>query len=133
MLSIIARRWKLILVTAVVTLALAFLGLSVFIGGQVSDVVETAQISFPGDPVMALIAVVGDPGSSLARKNQAVWAMGQLGDERALIKLEPCITGQECDHSHEICQDELEKAIHLCKGGWNPGAMIWRHGDLAAR
>lgn len=55
------------------------------------------------------------------RRNQAVWALGQLGDPRALPVLEQLRTGvpcpQPCRKDRQICQLEVEKAIRWCRGG----------------
>jgi hypothetical protein len=40
--------------------------------------------------------------------------------------LERHYTGGPCQHTRDICQHELEKAIRLCRGSTNIGARIWR-------
>ena len=45
------------------------------------------------------------------RNNRAIWALGQLGDPRALPFLRSLATGQPCDHETNICQGEVSKAI----------------------
>jgi hypothetical protein len=60
-----------------------------------------------------------------------VWALGHLGDARALPVLESHYTGGPCDHSRLLCQRELEKAIRLSRGGLNLPALVWRHGSNA--
>jgi hypothetical protein len=77
------------------------------------------------------MAVVNSPDKTLKEKNSAVWALGQLGDQRALGLLEELLTGQNCDHESRLCQKELGKAVKLCQGEVNIGALVWRHGDLA--
>ena len=132
MIKIIRKRWKLICITAVVVLCAFYVGGSYVIGRQVREMVAVAQASEPGDPVSALLSVLNSSDFSLSEKNSAVWALGQLGSPRALDALEAMHNGEECEHSQGICQYELEKAIELCRGGANPGALVWRHGELAS-
>jgi hypothetical protein len=80
----------------------------------------------PGDRVLALMAYVESPTHALPARNRAVWALGQLGDARALPVLEKHFTGGECDHDRALCQRELRKALRLCRGGTNISAWIWR-------
>ena len=132
MFKTIRNRWKLIGVTAAITLGVFYAGSSFFIGRQVKDVVAKAQASELEDPVAALLAVVHSSETSLSEKNSAVWALGQLGRPQALAALEKMHSAKECDHSQDICQHELDKAIDLCRGRPNLGAWIWRHGELAS-
>jgi HEAT repeat protein len=76
-----------------------------------------ALAAAPGerDPVPALMRLVGDGDLPLARRNRAVWALGRLGDPRALPLLEGLHTGDACDHEHALCQKELGKAVALCR------------------
>jgi len=79
---------------------------------------QLAQESFsrPGDDVGALIAYVQSEQHSLRERNQAVWALGQLRDPRAVPLLEAAYTGEPCSHDLFLCQRELGKALKLCRG-----------------
>jgi hypothetical protein len=103
-----------------------FLGIAVTIGSGVRNTSDAAVAEYGGDRVDALIAVVESPAHSLTDRNRAVWALGQLGEARALPVLERHYTGERCDHTRLICQHELEKAIRLCRGSKNVSAFIWR-------
>ncbi len=127
-----SRNLKFFGLSVVVVLLCFYVGISFYIGHQVRDAIAVAQSSSIGDPVTALLAVVNSPDATLEVKNQAIWALGQLGDPRALPILEPLVSGEECDHAQQICQQGLEKAIPLCRGERNFGALVWRHGDLAS-
>ena len=64
-------------------------------------------------------------------RNEAIWALGQLGDSRALPALQRLYTGnipprEPLDAG--ISQYELRKAVALTSGGQNPLALFWRHG-----
>ena len=67
-----------------------------------------------------------EEGHSLKERNQAVWALGQIGDPSALPLLKKYYTGEECRHDKFLCQWELEKAISLTDGGFNATAWMWR-------
>jgi hypothetical protein len=96
------------------------------IGSGVHAASEAALLEQPGDRVLRLIAYVESPTHTLRERNRAVWALGQLGDARALPVLEKHFTGRDCDHDRGLCQDELRKAIRLCRGATNMTAFVWR-------
>lgn len=106
--------------------ATAFFLTGELIGSGVDDAVMLASAQYPGDRVQALMAYVASDRNPLPLRNRAVWALGQLGDGRALPVLERHYTGGPCDHSRLICQHELEKAIRLCRGAHNVTAVVWR-------
>lgn len=126
------RYLKIFGLSVVVVLLCLYVGISITIGHQVRDAVTIAQTSSQGDPVTALLAVANSSDATLEAKNQAIWALGQLGNSRALPTLEALVTNEKCDHSLKLCQRELEKAIPLCRGERNLGAIVWRHGELAS-
>jgi hypothetical protein len=92
----------------------------------VKEMSAEAVKEFPGDRVQALIAYVGSENHTLKKRNRAVWALGQIGDKRALPVLESYYTGGECDHDKNLCQRELKHAICGCKGGINLTAWLGR-------
>jgi hypothetical protein len=116
-------------VTALVLVA-AGLGTVWLIGLAISSAVhaasEAALLEQPGDRVLALMAYVESPKHTLRDRNRAIWALGQLGDARALPVLETNFTGRDCDHARALCQYELRKAIRLCRGATNVAAVAWR-------
>ncbi len=79
---------------------------------------RTAQAAHPhpGDDVAALLDYVQSDAHSLRERNEAVWALGQARDPRALPILKSHFTGEPCDHAKCLCQGELSKAISLCEG-----------------
>ena len=79
------------------------------------DEISEVASRYPGDRVEALMELVADSDRSLKTRNRAVWALGQIGDARALPLLEEHYTGEECDHSRLLCQRELRKAIARCR------------------
>ena len=110
----------------VVALLGTFVAIGASIGSGVRDASAASVAEYGGDRVDALMSVVRSPAHSLHERNRAVWALGQLGDARALPVLERYVTGQPCDHARGICQRELSKAIRLCRSGKNISAFLWR-------
>ena len=104
-----------------------FVLISFWIGADVRTISRVAMQQYEGDRVEALLQFVEDANHSLKDRNRAVWALGQLGDRRALPVLGKYYTGEPCDHRTALCQHELGKAIKLVDGGINVTAMIWRH------
>jgi hypothetical protein len=96
------------------------------IGKDVKSIAEEASQKYPGDIVDALIAFVDSDDNSTRQRNRAVWALGQLGQKKALPVLERYYHGNPDDRTREISQYELKKAIKLCKGGLNVTAWTWR-------
>ena len=76
---------------------------------------------FGGDCVEALLAVIQSEHHSCLEKNQAIWALGQLADRRALPVLRSLRTGvacrRPCHRDLHLCQYEIEKAIRWCERG----------------
>jgi hypothetical protein len=124
------RRIAVALGAAVGFLIVSYVVISLVIGSGVRSVGAAALGEQPGDRVAAIMAYADAPAHSLKDRNRAVWALGQLGDPRALPVLEKYYTGQPCDHDRALCQYELKKAIKLCRGGTNLSAFVWRRGSL---
>jgi hypothetical protein len=107
-------------------LFIAYLMVCFSIRSSVKKISAEATQRYPGDRVEALITYVNSENHSLSQRNRAVWALGQIGDKRALATLERWHTGQPCDHDNLLCQRELQKAIRACKGGFNATAWLPR-------
>jgi HEAT repeat protein len=113
------------LVLALVFAAVVF-ATGALIGSAVHAASEAALQGQPTDRVLALMAYIESPKHTLKERNRAVWALGQLGDARAVPALQRYVTGEKCDHAHRLCQHELRKAIRLCSGSINLTAHLWR-------
>jgi hypothetical protein len=111
---------------------LAFLTISWQIGSDVRAASTMAVREYGGDRVSALIAYADAQSHTLGDRNRAVWALGHIGDPRALPVLQKHYTGKPCDHGQMLCQRELHTAIGLCRGGINLPALVWRHGAMSA-
>jgi hypothetical protein len=102
-----------------------------WIGFEVKNLCVVAQSEYGGDCVDALISLVQDENRGYLNRNNAIWALGQLGDSRAHAVLQSLYTGvipprEPLDAG--ISQYELRKAVDLTGGGNNPLALLWRHG-----
>ena len=112
--QILTRAWKIsVWVLGIVAgiLVVLYLGASLMIGLGVIGTSRGAMAQFEGDRIEALIALADCENCTLEDRNHAVWALGQLKDKRALPILYKYRTGKPCDHSRQICQYEISKAI----------------------
>lgn len=90
-----------------------------------------AKKEYNADCVTSLLQLAGDTKRSYYARNNAIWALGQLGDVRALRVLGTLYTGTipaREPYNEVLSQYELRKAIQLLSGGVNIGSHIWRHG-----
>ena len=120
---------KVILYGTLSTLAfllVAFVMIWWSLSSSIKDISAEATSLYPGDRVEALMAYVESENHSLRQRNLAVWALGQIGDQRALPVLEKSYTGGPCDHDNFLCQGELQKAIKKCKSSFNATAWLPR-------
>jgi len=102
----------------------------VWIGYSAKDTCQDAQAAYGGDCVEALISLLEDENRSYRARNNAIWALGQFGDSRALPVLEKYYTRNIPNReplNGAISQYELKKAIKLARGGTNLSAFIWRN------
>lgn len=116
------RYWWPVLGLAVVLLMYSgFAGVVWWIQADAYRFAARARQEFAGDEVEALLAFLQSEQHTLAERNLAVHALGQIGDRRALAVLEKFYTGRECEHSKFLCQHEVRKAIDRCSGrNWAP-------------
>jgi hypothetical protein len=108
------------------SLFIAYIAICFSIRSSVKEMSAEATRQYPGGRIEVLITYVNSENHSLRQRNRAVWALGQIGDERALPTLEKSYTGGPCDHDNSLCQRELQKAIEGCKGGFNATAWLPR-------
>lgn len=86
----------------------------------VQKIAREAQAAYSGDPVAALIALVEDEQASFEQRNTAIWALGQIGDRRALPILKK-LDSDEVQHppydsTAYIVQYSVEKALKQING-----------------
>jgi len=102
-----------------------------WIGYDVKNQCQEAKKEYSGDCVESLTALLNDSNKSFKARNSAIWALGQIGDTRALPVLESYYTGNippKESLNGGISQYELKKAIKLADGGVNLSAIVWRTG-----
>lgn len=114
---------------------LIFLITSTWIGVDVRERCLAARSKYEGDPafagqdcVEALIQVVDSEDNSFRERNQAIWSLGQLGDERAREVLEKYYTGnipEREPYDDGLSQYEMKKALKLVDGGFNITHLVW--------
>ena len=111
----LVRQLKSIILKAfgvlILLLIVAFLGAKIWINSEVQNMAKEAQNEFKLDKVESLIAYVESENYTLGQRNNAVWALGNLKDKRALPFLQMLYTGEECNHQEALCQYEIKKAI----------------------
>ncbi|MGI5828529.1 MAG: HEAT repeat domain-containing protein [Patescibacteria group bacterium] len=128
--SIKEKLFYLVAIGVSILLLFFFIG-SVWIGYEAKDLCQNAQWQYGGDCVEALIAQLDDEHQGFRARNHAIWALGQMGDSRALPVLEKYYTGNIPDREpldETISQYELKKAINLASGGTNITTWLWRWG-----
>ncbi len=124
------RQPLLLLFAVSVSIAgLLFIVTCAWIGYEVRSVCHSAIRKYGDDCTPALVAQLEDERNDYRERNDAIWALGQLGDARALPTLQKYYTGniparEPLDTT--ISQYELKKAINLAGGGINISAFIWR-------
>jgi hypothetical protein len=73
---------------------------------------KSAVAQFPGrDSSQALIEVTDCAKCPMEQRNRAVWALGQIRDDRALPVLHKHFYDGPCNHKRFLCQHELRKAL----------------------
>jgi hypothetical protein len=76
------------------------------------------------------IEMTEDNNMGYREKNNAIWALGQLEDVRALTYLQKYYVGYDgktkTKLDETLSQYELYKAIKLLDGGFNATAFLWR-------
>lgn len=97
---------------------------------DVKEICTKAANEFEGDAVEVNIKLLQSDIHSYIEKNDAVWALGQIGDHRALPLLEKLYTGVPCEKpcrkDDKICQYQLETAIKSCRGGFSMTKWTYR-------
>jgi len=94
-----------LLVGFILLFIMFFITTSCLIGRGVKKLCIEAKKNYGSDCVEALIIQLNDEHQNLKTRNRAIWALGQLGDSRALPVL---------------------KSYYLTMGGLNITAWIWR-------
>ena len=128
LLRILLKGTVIILAACVVVIAL----FSLWVEVHLKKMCGMATQKYPGDKVEALMKFVeteerGYRAELYKANNHAFWALGQLGDKRALPFLKGLLTGEPCDHETNLCQGEIQKAIDILeRDQFNLPKFLWR-------
>ncbi|HOW28227.1 MAG TPA: HEAT repeat domain-containing protein [Elusimicrobiota bacterium] len=87
---------------------------------NVRGICVEAKNKFPGDSVESLISTVKSENLPFKKRNDAIWALGQLADPKALpylTEIQPKTFCQKPCGGRYLCRYELDKAIKWCTQG----------------
>jgi hypothetical protein len=108
-----------IIITCITVVVLYGIGARLIFNG-VQQYATEAQAVYGGDAAGALIALVEDENTPFEKRNSAIWALGQLGNERALPVLTKLDTDEvqnpPYDSTSYIVQYSVEKSIKQING-----------------
>lgn len=105
-----------VLLIFIIGMSVVYIGLRIWFKSEINHICDHAMNLYEGDKIEALIALLNADDQSMKTKNNAIWALGKLNDQRALPALKKLQTGNECNHTMFVCQRELEKAISNLEG-----------------
>ena len=126
--KILTRGVPIVLLVFVV----GIISFSLWIELHIKKLCAEATQKYPGDKIEALMKSVqtetyGYRANIYSANNHIFWALGQLGDKRALPFLKKLATSQPCDHETNLCQGEIQEGIQkLEKNGFNLPAFLFR-------
>lgn len=116
---------------------LFFLVTTTWIGVDVREKCLVAQGRYDNeDCVESLILALKDEENSIRERNGAIWALGQLGDDRALPVIKEFYTGIIPDrepYDETLSQYEMKKAINLLESDFNLSHLSWNPNDLIVK
>ena len=116
--------WTLTILTALGVLL--FTATIIAIRSGLQRFSDDAMSRFPGGRAEALMRVVDCTSCPIVDRNHAVWALGQMVDERSLPVLTKHFDGESCSHETRLCQHELRKAIGNIEAAKYRTGPAWR-------
>lgn len=125
------KKWLKFVISGILIVGfIIFIIASLWIGSDVRKYCRDAKKVYEGDCVTVLSEMVDDKSMPPIYRNNAIWALGQLGDPKALTYLNKYYTGiipEKEDPNKVLSQYEMSKAMKLMQGGINLPALVWRH------
>jgi len=115
---------KILILITIIGLAFTFSVVYSFytIYQSVSEISAKAKNNFGFDTVESLVTLIESDKFSYFDKNKAIWALGQIGDKRALPLLNKLDTDEiqkkPLDSKNYIVQYTVEKAIKQINSGF---------------
>ncbi len=96
-----------------------------YVERNVQGVRKTASALYPGEPIDAVISLAQREAPSAKERAKALWALGQLGDRKALGFLRTHYGDKTEDN---LCAYEAQFAIKkLEKNSFNLPGFLWRN------
>ncbi len=120
---------KLIFFVFVTAFIAGWVVLSTWVGYRVHEACIIATKHYSGRCSEALEKIVDEGSFGYRSRNDAIWALGQLGDRRSLRTLERYYAGSvpsRENYDQTLSQYELRKAIDLITAEQNLTALWWR-------
>lgn len=118
------RKIKLIISLFFIIFIIVLLVVTYKVESQVQETCKMAVSVYPGDNIQALINVIKNENTCTRDKSKALWALGQLGDKKALPYLIENFNGIE---ETDICIYEAQFAIEKIKNeSFNLAGFLWR-------
>lgn len=118
------KKIKLVIVSSFAILILLLLIVTYVVEKEVQETCKKAVSVYPGDKIQALINVSKNESSCTKDKSMALWALGQLGDKKALAYLVENFEGKE---ESNVCVYEAQKAIEKIENeSFNLPGFLWR-------
>lgn len=97
---------------------------------EVKEIRNDTMQTYNGEVVEAGIRLLQSDKHSYIEKNRVIWALGQIGDAKALPVLEQLRTDKSCEEpcrkDTTICQYGLGKAVKSCKGAFSITKWMYR-------
>lgn len=118
-----------VLIGMVLLVLSAYIALGAVIGFEVFKQCQLAQARYQQPCTESLITQLRDEQQPFRPRNDAVWVLGQLGNQQALPVLQEYYTGNMPEREpldQMLSQYELSKAINLLSGKKNITAPVWR-------
>lgn len=118
------KKIKLIIGLFFIILIVLLLVVTYKVENQVQETCKAAVSIYPGDKIQALVNVSKNQSTCTKDKSRALWALGQLGDKKALPYLLENFDGIE---ETDICIYEAQFAIEKIKNEtFNLPGFLWR-------
>jgi hypothetical protein len=103
-------------IAVIAGIIITFWGTTASMKTLANNIGENATTVFHKDKVESLLLLLDSDRHSSKEKNDAIWALGVLKDERALNKLESLMTEEKSGKAEKYCRREIEKSIEKIKG-----------------
>lgn len=112
-------KYSLLFIVVLIVAAVAGSFISLFV--SVKRICVEARTEYGKDCIASLCAYISTDTHSFKERNEAIWALGQIADGRALPLLtelnRTALFHEKCNGNSFLCKYEIEKAIKWCTKG----------------